>query len=52
MNAFITTAPGRYAEVAVKSREIDKSGYVKIVTAERVVIETHLSNVVFLSEED
>ena len=48
MKAYIKCADSNFVEVEVKSRTIDASGYVKIVEKDGIVIETHLSNVVFL----
>ena len=36
------------AEIAVKDKMIDGSGYVRIVAEDGTIYETHLSNVIFI----
>ena len=36
------------AEIAVKDRMIDGTGYVRIVAEDGTIYETHLSNVIFI----
>jgi len=51
MKAFIKGCTGNFAEVEVKWRSVDSSGYTIIVDTSGVKYETHLSNVIFVGVE-
>ena len=46
----IIRMPAYKAQVTVKDRMIDGTGYVRIVADNGVIYETHLSNVCFIDE--
>ena len=46
----IIRIPTYKLQVSVKEKTIDGSGYVRIVSIDGTIYETHLSNVVFVDE--